>query len=47
MALWCPGVDGGNLVLERGVDQAVTGEGGLLGELWGDDYGFKHLTAAT
>lgn len=42
-----PGVDGGDFVLERGVDEAVPLEGLEVLELRGDDEGGEGLAAAT
>lgn len=47
LALGRPGVDGGNLLLERGVDEAVPLEGLEVLELGGDDEGGEGLAAAT
>lgn len=46
VAFWCPCMDGGNLLLQGGVDETVTGEGRFLLELRGNYYGFEHLATA-
>lgn len=46
LAFGRPGVDGGDFVLERGVDEAVSLEGLEVFELGGDDEGGEGLTAA-
>lgn len=46
LTLGGPGVDGGNLLLEGGVDEAVALEGVEALELRGDDEGGEGLTAA-
>lgn len=46
LAFGRPGVDGGDFVLERGVDEAVPLEGLEVFELGGDDEGGEGLAAA-